>query len=125
MKIKIENQDFEVNPEDKIITIKKDVEKLCRVPDYCQIFYYNDKRIYENYTFSDYNIKDGSRLELLNLNDITIILKFQNILRRNTIYLNGSDTEYQIKKQIFLLYKIPKDYYDIYYESMPIKNQFF
>ena len=58
MKIKIRYEEFEVNPNDKIMSIKNQVEKCLNVPDYCQIFYYNNKRLFENYSFLDYNIKD-------------------------------------------------------------------
>ena len=35
MKIKIRYKEFEVNPNDKIMSIKNQVEKYLNVPDYC------------------------------------------------------------------------------------------
>ena len=121
MKIKIRYKEFEVNPNDKIMSIKNQVEKCLNVPDYCQIFYYNNKRLFENYSFLDYNIKDGSILELLNLNYIEVKLKIPNIPRAIFMYLKGSDTEGDIKNKISEAYKIPVYAQQIYYQGKPLE----
>ena len=116
---------LEVNPEDKIFTIKKELEKELGIPDYCQIIYYNKKRLYENYSFSDYNIKNDSHFEIVNLNLIETKLIIPNIGRKYTIYLKGSDTVSEIRKTIFDIYKIPTDAQIIYYKSKDLDSYMF
>ena len=125
MKIYIRYKVLEINPKDKIMSIKNQVEKLFKIPDYCQIFYYNNKRLYDDYSFSDYNIKTYSTLELLNLNYIELILNIQNLLGETLIYLRGSDTREDIKKTINEIYKIPPNVQEIFIDSKPIENDTF
>jgi len=105
--------------------IKKEVENRLNIDDYCQIFFYNNKRLYDNNSFSDYNIKEGAKLELINLNRIEVTLKIQKIPRPIMLYLKGSDEEEDIKNQIFEVYKIPKDLKKFFYQSKPFQFRYF
>ena len=81
--------------------------------------------MYENYSFSDYNIKNDSHLEIVNLNLIETKLIIPNIGRKYTIYLKGSDTVRDIEKAIFDIYKIPTDAQKIYYKSKDLDSYMF
>ena len=81
--------------------------------------------MYENYSFSDYNIKNDSHFEIVNLNLIETKLMIPNIGREYIIYLKGSDTVREIEKTIFGIYKIPTDAQIIYYKSKDLDSSMF
>ena len=122
IKISVGYRELEVNPEDKIFSIKEKIEKVLCVPDYCQLFYFKGKRLHDHYSFSDYNIKEGSHLELVNLSKIKVDLNVPDLPRPFTIDLSCSDSISDIKNKITGTFKIPYDNYTIYYDSNPIES---
>jgi len=69
--------EFQIDPNSKILEIIKIIEKTELIPSEMQQLFHNDHNLKSNKTLKHYNIKEGSTINLRNIQrDIKIIVKF-------------------------------------------------